>query len=110
MEVYGNPATDREFGLISPTGLEWCVLFEFDKSGYVKDDEKNSIDAPKLLRGMQSNQKAANSYRVEQGLDELTITGWTKESTYNEKTKYESPGLPCEDCGGLMTVVAPAAN
>ncbi|MCB1062502.1 MAG: DUF2167 domain-containing protein [Verrucomicrobiae bacterium] len=86
METYGNPASDREYGLIAPEGLEWCVLFEFDKSGYVKDDEKDSIDSSKLLSGMKKNQKEANRYRVDQGLDELTITGWAHEPSYNSDT------------------------
>ncbi|MCA9418776.1 MAG: DUF2167 domain-containing protein, partial [Candidatus Omnitrophica bacterium] len=104
MEFYGNPPSDREFGLIAPENLEWCVLFEFDKSGYVKDDEKDSIDADKLLQGMRDNQNAANEYRRQQGLDELTITGWAREPYYNEETNNLEWALNLQSSEGGQTV------
>ncbi len=104
MEVYGNPPTDREYGLIAPENLDWIVVFEFDESGYVKDDEKDSIDAPKLLESMRENQELGNRYRAEQGLDELTITGWAQEPLYNEETHNLEWALTLRNSGGGETV------
>ena len=104
MEFYGNPPSDREYGLIAPEDLDWCVLFEFDKSGYVKDDEKDSIESDKLLKCMRDNQDAANEYRRENGMDELTITGWAHEPYYNEDTNNLEWALTLESSAGGSTV------
>ena len=47
-----NPPTGKELGFITPESLEWFFIFEFDDSGYVKDDEKANLDAQKLLDSM----------------------------------------------------------
>jgi hypothetical protein len=41
MEAFGNLTNGTELGYISPLGMEWFAVFEFDDCGYVKDDEKN---------------------------------------------------------------------
>lgn len=104
MELYGNPPTDREYGVIAPENLDWCVLFEFDESGYVKDDEKDSIDPEKLLKGMRDTQDAANEYRRENGMDELNITGWAHPPYYNEDTNNLEWALTLESSSGGSTV------
>jgi len=49
MEAYGNLTTGNELGFLSPTNLEWFVIFKFSDVGYVKDDDKDKLDAEKLL-------------------------------------------------------------
>src|SRR5262249_7069174 len=39
LEAYGNPTSGGELGLLAPTSLVWCVVFEFSDVGYVKDDD-----------------------------------------------------------------------
>ncbi|MCB1235846.1 MAG: DUF2167 domain-containing protein [Verrucomicrobiae bacterium] len=107
MEVYGNPKTDREYGLIAPESLDWFVVFEFEKSGYVKDDEKDEINdafARKLLKSMQDNDKASNAQRRELGYPALHTRGWAKPPFYNEATNNLEWALDLESEDGGRTI------
>src|SRR6058998_4050463 len=45
LEAMGNPISGSELGFLAPTSLVWFVVFEFSDVGYVKDDDKNKLDA-----------------------------------------------------------------
>lgn len=86
MEMYGNPPTQRELGMLATEGLGPWIIFEFDESGYVKDDEKDKINADEMLASLRESQVQGNKYRREHGLTELEILGWVIPPRYNEKT------------------------
>ncbi|HRH99025.1 MAG TPA: DUF2167 domain-containing protein [Prosthecobacter sp.] len=86
MEMYGNPPTRRELGMLATEGLGPWVIFEYDESGYVKDDEKDQINADEMMESLREGQKQGNAYRREHGLPELEILGWVVPPRYNEKT------------------------
>ena len=106
MVLYGNPATDRELGTLAQEGIgdpPW-IIFEFDESGYVKDDDKDELNADDLLASLQEGQKAGNEYRRKNVMDELEILGWAVPPRYNEKThnlewatKLHSIGSPADE-------------
>lgn len=50
LEAMGNPTSGTELGFLAPTNASWFVIFEFSDVGYVKDDDKDKLDASKLLR------------------------------------------------------------
>jgi len=105
MKLSGNPPTNRELGTLAQEGIgqpPW-IIFEFEESGYVKDDEKNDLDAAALLQSLQEGQKAGNEFRRNQGLEELEVLGWAVPPRYNEKTnnlewatKIHSIGAPAD--------------
>jgi uncharacterized membrane-anchored protein len=66
---------------------EHSIIFEFDDIGYVKDDEKNDLDADELLSTMKEGQEAANEQRKKMGLGELEIMGWAVPPRFNDQTK-----------------------
>src|SRR4051794_14799273 len=45
LEMMGNPTSGSELGLLAPTSMVWFVVFEFSDTGYIKDDEKDKLDA-----------------------------------------------------------------
>ena len=49
MKAKGEPTSGQEVGLLVTTNEEFSVFFEFSESGYVKDDDKDKLDADKLL-------------------------------------------------------------
>lgn len=84
-EFTQNSMSSQAVGVvISPS--EWMLFFDYDPSGYVKDDEKNSLDAGDLMKSMTSNQEAGNKERVKRGWDEMKIAGWAAEPHYDTKT------------------------
>lgn len=104
MELYGNQKTGKEYGVIGPESLDWCVLFEFDQIGYVDDSEKDDLSASKMLKQMRSAQKQQNKALEEMGLTPLEIVGWAREPYYNEQTNNLEWALLLEDPSGQQTV------
>jgi uncharacterized membrane-anchored protein len=84
-EFTRNSMGGREAGvIIAPE--EWMLFFDYDATGYVKDDEKDSLDAKKLMKTMNANQQASNKERAKRGWDEMKVTGWAAEPHYDTKT------------------------
>jgi uncharacterized membrane-anchored protein len=101
MEANHNPTSGRELGFVSPAGEDWFAVFEFDDVGYIRDDEKNSLDANALLESIKSATEAGNKERVSRGWPTMTIIGWEQPPSYNESThnlewavRAESQGAP----------------
>ncbi|HLP06816.1 MAG TPA: DUF2167 domain-containing protein [Opitutaceae bacterium] len=77
-------AGDEVGVVIDPAG--WMLFFDFSDVGYVKDDEKDQLNADKLLASMRENQDAANEARKKEGWDEMKLQGWAATPRYDEKT------------------------
>ena len=86
MEANHNPVTGREMGFVAPAGEDWFAVFEFSDVGYVKDEEKDSLDANALLESIRSGTEAGNKERVKRGWPIMTILGWQTPPRYNEMT------------------------
>ena len=101
MEANQNPTTGREMGFVAPEGENWFAVFEFDDVGYVKDDDKDSLDATALLDSIKQGTEAGNKERQRRGWATMTILGWEQPPHYNETThnlewaiKATSEGMP----------------
>ncbi|MCI0354172.1 MAG: DUF2167 domain-containing protein [Acidobacteria bacterium] len=90
MDLTQNPASGRELGIIVPAteGNEdfWFIIFEFDDIGYVKDDEKDELDADAILGSIREGTKAANEVRKERGWATMEVVGWQKSPFYDLRT------------------------
>jgi uncharacterized membrane-anchored protein len=84
-ELTQNSRSGNEVGVVlSPNN--WTLFFDYDDIGYVKDDDKDKLNADKLMSSMTDNQEAANSARKERGWDELRLKGWATQPHYDAKT------------------------
>lgn len=86
LEMMGNPTNGDELGFLAPTNMGWFVVFEFNDVGYVKDDDKDKLDATKMLAAIQEGNEYGNKERAKMGVPPLTITGWEQPPRYNEQT------------------------
>lgn len=88
MEMTGNPPSGRELGVIMPAeeGKNWFLLFEYDEVGYVKDDEKDKIDADAILESVREGTEASNEERKKLGGGEIHVTGWFEKPHYDAKS------------------------
>jgi uncharacterized membrane-anchored protein len=88
MAAMGNPPTGTEVGIVVPTGedVSWFLVFEYNKVGYVKDDEKDKIDADALLTDIRNGTGEANKERAEMGFAPLFIVGWYEPPHYDDVT------------------------
>lgn len=87
IEAMGNLTSKTELGLIGTPGLEWFVVFYFDDVGYVKDDEKDELDADKMAADMRDGLESSNEVRRDRGLDELHFDGWAIPPRFNDASK-----------------------
>lgn len=86
LEAMGNIANGSEQGLLMSPDREWFVVFEFNDDGYVKDDDKDKLDADKMLKAIQEGNEAANEERKRRGIPALHVLGWEQPPRYNETT------------------------
>lgn len=86
MKFYGNLSNGSELGFIAPDNLEWFAVFEFEDVGYVKDDEKDKLDAGEILQQLKEGQKAANEELTRMGQPTLNVLGWHTPPFYNKET------------------------
>jgi len=86
MEAMGNVNSGTEVGFLAPASLDWFVVFEFDKIGYVKDDEKDDLDSAAIIESIQKGTEAGNKVRRERGFPAPHIVGWEVEPHYNDLT------------------------
>jgi uncharacterized membrane-anchored protein len=62
------------------------VFFEFDDSGYVKDDDKDKLDPDKMLAAIKRGNDEGNKERVRNGNPPLEIVGWEQPPKYDPET------------------------
>ncbi len=86
MELSQNPSSGSELGVVVPQNGEWYVIFEFEDSGYVKDDEKDRLDADAILNSIRKGTEEANKIRLSKGWTPLTIQGWQRRPYYDTIT------------------------
>lgn len=88
MEMTGNPPSGDELGVIMPAeeGKNWFLLFEYDEVGFVKDDEKDKIDADAILESVREGTEASNEERKKLGGGEIHVVGWFEKPHYDAKS------------------------
>ena len=101
MEAMENLTSGSEMGFVAPSSLDWFVVFEFDETGYVPDDEKDSLDADAMLRSMKQSDKQSNEERQRRGWPALYTLGWEQEPTYNGITNNLEWAIRLESEGNL---------
>ncbi len=104
MQAMGNLTSDEEIGFFAPESLDWFILFEFSDVGYVKDDEKDDLDATAMLDSIRAGTEESNKIRQERGFGTLSIVGWEQEPRYNEQTHNMEWAIRAQDSDGSYIV------
>ena len=88
LEYMGNIPNKKELGLITPNeeNKNWFIVFRHHPVGYVKDDEKDSIDSAAILNAIREGTEQANKIRAQKGITPLNIIDWYQEPYYDEVT------------------------
>ena len=91
MEMTQNPASGKEVGILAPvasgdSSKAWFVIFTFRNTGYVKDDEKDKLDADKILKSISRGTESANEIRRRRGWPPVHVVGWSKKPYYDAET------------------------
>jgi uncharacterized membrane-anchored protein len=89
LELTENPVGGNERGMLFCGGGEersWFVIFSFDDIGLVKDEEKDQLDAEKILASLREANEAGNEARRERGWETIELEGWAREPYYDPGT------------------------
>ncbi|GHG82466.1 DUF2167 domain-containing protein [Comamonas sp. JC664] len=102
----GNRPSGSEMGLLIPNteGQQWFVVFSWQPVGYVKDDEKDDIDADALLKNLQNAAEEGNVWRKENNIPSLRVIGWAEPPRYDERTNNLVWATLAESEGGERSV------
>ncbi|MDR0481329.1 MAG: DUF2167 domain-containing protein [Gallionellaceae bacterium] len=82
--LMGNPPRSDSY-LIAPKTLKWFAIFEFDDTGYIKDDEK--IDPDELLKQLKASDAPSNEQRKQMHMPQIYTDGWVSPPHYDSETK-----------------------
>jgi uncharacterized membrane-anchored protein len=109
MELNENPTDGDERGTVLCRGAEegsgiWFVVFTYRGSGYVKDNERDAIDADKLLARLRKGNKAGNEERGRRGWEKIELDGWQQPPYYDARTNNLTWGLRLIDESGDTTI------
>jgi uncharacterized membrane-anchored protein len=87
MEAMQNPP-GSEVGLIAPKGSldDWFIVFEYYPIGFIKDEEKTSLDADAILQSIKNGTEVANKWRRDHGYQALNVIGWYEKPHYDAAT------------------------
>jgi uncharacterized membrane-anchored protein len=77
------PRTDSY--TFAPQDLSWFSIFDFEDTGYIKDDEK--IDADAVLQSLKEGNARGNEERKKRGYPALNLDGWFVAPRYDTDTK-----------------------
>jgi uncharacterized membrane-anchored protein len=88
MEQMGNVSDGSELGMVAAADEDatWFVIFEQRDVGYVRDDDKDDIDADALLESIREGTEEANKIRAERGISGIHVVGWQTPPRYDETT------------------------
>lgn len=89
MQAYGNGKDPSLLGVVMPKSDEedWLVTVNFDKAGYIKDDDARNWNVGELLDNLREGTEASNEERKKRGFPELTVDGWVEAPKYDSNTQ-----------------------
>lgn len=100
LESMGNLSSGTEVGFLAPTSMVWFAVFRFSADGYVKDDDKDSLDAAKMLATIRDGVEQSNEDRKRRGFPAMKVVGWAHPPHYDESTHNLEWALEGESEGG----------
>lgn len=105
-EAMGNVPDGDEVGLAAPAAddASWFVIFDYRDVGYVKDDDKDEIDADAILSGIREGTEEANKVRKQRGIPGIHVVGWEAPPSYDARTHNLTWGILGQDDEGGQVV------
>ncbi len=81
-----NPIPKGLVGILAPESGQWWVVLEYRDIGYVKDADKDKIDASAILKTIFDRAQSQNEARRIHGLPLITSVDWDLPPVFDAKT------------------------
>lgn len=83
MRAMGNQTGPDFLGMVIGQSMSGFVTVDFEKSGYIKDDDAKDWNADELLDNLRDGTEQGNKNRRERGLPEFEVAGWVEKPAYD---------------------------
>lgn len=89
MQAYGNGKDPSLLGVVMPKSDDddWVITVNFDKAGYIKDDDARNWNVSELLDSLREGTEQSNEERKKRGFPELNVDGWVEAPKYDSNTQ-----------------------
>ena len=89
MADYGNGKDPSLLGVVMPKSDDddWVITVNFDKAGYIKDDDAKNWNVSELLDSLRDGTEESNVERKKRGFPELVMDGWVEAPKYDSNTQ-----------------------
>lgn len=89
MQAYGNGKDPSLLGVVMPKSDDddWVITVNFDKAGYIKDDDARNWNVSELLDSLREGTEQSNEERKKRGFPELSVDGWVQAPKYDSGTQ-----------------------
>lgn len=102
LELTQNIPNGKELGILVAPGEEnvretWFVIFSYHEIGYIRDDEKDKLDASAILDSIKKGTEKGNEEKRKRGWPTMEILGWSKPPFYDTRTNNFTWGILAKD-------------
>jgi uncharacterized membrane-anchored protein len=106
LERTHNLVAGNELGAMVPNDstASWFVIFQFNDVGFVKDDDKDKIDADALLKTIREGTEEGNKERKKKGWNTYEVVGWEQPPFYDAKTQNLTWAIRGQSSAGHQSV------
>ena len=88
-ELNENIPSNADMGVLMPKNMSgWFIVFTYQDSGHIADDEKGELDAAAILETLRQGNNAANEERRRRGWAPLDLVGWQVPPAYEDATHH----------------------
>jgi uncharacterized membrane-anchored protein len=89
-----NIPDSAELGVLMPkSDPKWYIVFSYEDSGHIPDDEKGKLDSAAILQSLQNSNELGNEERKRRNWPSMELAGWQTEPAYDPVTHYLIWGL-----------------
>lgn len=64
----------------------WFMIFRYEETGYIKDDDKDNLDADAMIKNIKEGTEEANQQRRSKGWPAFHVVGWEHTPYYDPMT------------------------
>lgn len=93
---YAGSIVDKDF--------TYVITFNFEDTGYIKDEDKDDLDADELMEAFREGNAEGNKERKKRGLQTFEISGWSQKPEYVESTNRVIWGITIESADGISSI------
>lgn len=88
LRAMGNHVSPELQGIVfSQANDNWFAVVQFEKSGYIKDDDAKNWNIDELLTSIKDSTEETNKERKARSIPDMEIIGWVEKPHYDSVTR-----------------------